>query len=281
MGKPKFFEPPAPMLQVRHSSLIFYKQFATAGRRNISGFLKPTYTGTTTTGVKKRIRKAIDLLCQYSPPRKTINPVTLKIFTHSLSFITLTIQLNDTKPDAAWTNKNLLAPFMRIMRNKKTLITYVWKAEFQKNGMIHYHITTPSVIHYQFIKDTWNNILKKHSLLDKYYREHPGQEPNSTDIHSVYKKKDIAWYLSKEISKTVQDMTTTGKIWDCSENLKNRKFFSMIEPSALDSKLDQKNMTHLEQCSIYKKETPWKLLPAKDQDTYNNWRMQIIEKGMY
>lgn len=205
----------------------------------------------------------------------------MKKIKHSLSFITLTIPGKERKVEAEEGNKNLLAPFVRIMRQKRNMITYIWKAEFQKNDQLHYHITTPSVIHYQYIKDTWNNLLSSRGLLTEWIKEHPNGFPNSTDIHSVYKKKDISWYLSKEISKTQQDKATKGKIWDCSLNIKGRKFFSTIEPSSLAGILDPKNLIKTESCEIYKLSDPWKILQSDVKQQYNNWRLEIIDKGLY
>ncbi len=255
--------------------------FSRSGARNISGFLKPTYSGVTTSGAKKRIRKAVDLLLQFSPTRRAKNPVTGKYFKHRLSFITLTISSKEKLIKASFGNKNLIAPFIRTMRRKHNMVTYIWKVEFQKNGQIHYHITTPSVIHYQYIKDTWNNLLSKHQLLKNYMKEHPGQFPNSTDIHSVYSKKDMQWYLSKEISKSVQDMSAEGKVWDCSLNLKSTKFFSCIEPSSMNELIDVSKIIYTDHCGIYNKGDPWKKLPLHLQQQYNNWRSSIIDKGLY
>jgi hypothetical protein len=118
-------------------------------------------------------------------------------------------------------------------------------------------------------------------FLSNYLLLHPGQFPNSTDIHSVYKKKDISWYLSKEISKNMQDKKTTGKIWDCSLNIKGKKFFSIIEPSNLTALIDSSKIKFNDQCGIYNKGDPHKIMPRNVRDKYHEWRQSIIKEGLY
>lgn len=278
----KFYEPPENFIQLRKGCVVFYSQYHSGGNKIGKGLnLNKTYIGQSTDGAQKRIRRTVDLLCQLSPPRKARNPVSGKTVKHSLSFITLTISGKERLVDAKFAHEYLLAPFIRTMRRKHNMITYIWKVEFQKSGQLHYHITTPSIIHYQYIKDTWNNLLSKHGLLKQYLLEHPGQFPNSTDIRSVYKKKDISWYLSKEISKTVQDKSANGKVWDCSLNIKGRRFFTALEPSNLTGIIDSKKIKFSDYCGIYKLSNPWEVMPAKIRNDYYDWRASIVKQGLF
>ena len=107
------------------------------------------------------------------------------------------------------------------MRTKYHLTSYIWKAERQQNESIHYHITTNVFIPYYHIRDEWNNLLNKHGYLTEYKANYNNESPNSTDVHKVYKIKDIAAYLSKYISKNEPDkLPIEGKVWDCSLDLK-------------------------------------------------------------
>lgn len=129
---------------------------------------------------------------------RIFNNVTNKYVYHQLSFITLTVSSNENQTlDYCYTN--LLKPFLRIMRNKHNLTTYIWKAEVQQRGQIHYHITTPLFIHYQIIKDVWNNIQRKLGLLDEFEKINGHSNPNSTDIHEVKHIKDLASIPCKRI----------------------------------------------------------------------------------
>jgi hypothetical protein len=215
------------------------------------------YSGLFTQGARKRIGRAIDLLVQIAVPKYGVNEVTKKRQKHMLSFITLTIPPIELLTAERGYNK-LLSHFLQWLRRTKKVNTYVWKAEFQKNKQLHYHITTPSWIHYQEIKDKWNNLLRASGLLDDYYKNKGHYGANSTDVHEVKNINNLAGYLKKEFCKEVQNMQSTGKLWDCSLNLKDNKYFTMELTSVLLKKLDQDielgkiQRIELDQCNIYK-----------------------------
>lgn len=192
-------------IQVRHQSILFYNLPANPKYHTRHKLLSPTYSGTTTDHAKKRIRKAIDMMLQLYPRRIIWNPVIEKNVSHQLSFITLTISSKERHLEANEGHKLCLAPWLLRMKRKASMRTYIWKAEFQKNGQLHYHITTPSFIEYSLIRDEWNNILRKEGLLS-HWNPYTDKSPNSTDVHSVYKVKNIQAYLTKYISKGNKDV---------------------------------------------------------------------------
>ena len=110
--------------------------------------------------------------------------------------------------------------------------SYVWKAELQERGQIHYHITADCYVDLKELRQAWNNLQEKAGLLDDFYLKYGHRNPNSTDIHSVKKVKNIEAYLVKYISKTEEDKgSTVGKIWDCSTNLKKAQYFTTLYSS--------------------------------------------------
>lgn len=246
-----------------------------------------TYTGMITESTVKRIRVAVDLLLQISKARKVTNPFNKKVITHRLSFITLTIPDTTTNYTPKEGHKKLLKPFLRYMREKDLMNTYVWKAEFQERGQLHYHITTPSVIDLRLIRKYWNGLLIKNKMLNDYYDKYGHYDPNSTDIHQVHKLQDIQAYLIKYLTKGSQNQTaTTGKIWDCSENLKGKKHIS-FEMNKHNMKQVLKHadtgnlqVKELEHCAIFESKTikPTQLLDKDQQAKYNDYLISIRDK---
>lgn len=219
-------------IQLRHNYLLHYTQsfnLDSTGRPNQfniqeSNKEKSTYSGNITPHAKRRIQQAIHKLLIYNPPRKIINPITKREESFTVNFITLTIPAIKDLVSADRGYKLLLAPFLRVMRAKYGLQDYIWKAELQERGQLHYHLTTNTWIHHTAIKDEWNYLIRKHSLMDEYIKRYKRDCPNSTDVHKVYKIKDLASYLSKYISKDSQNTEAlNGKIWDCSLSLKKSK----------------------------------------------------------
>lgn len=264
-----------PYIQVRHNSLILYSLPVDNYSHRRSAFTQPTYQGKVTSGSAKRIRKACDLLIQLSPLVWIKNPITGRQVSHTLSFITLTIPEQDQKYEANEGHKYLLEPFIRRMREKHGMTTYIWKAEFQQNGMLHYHITTRAWILHSDIKETWNNLLHKNHLLDYHYQKYGNHTPPSTQIKKVYKNKKLESYLQKEISKVQNDKTTDGKIWDCSLNLKQARSFTTIMESSFNGSVPGVETIHTPHCTILKKMNPTELLTRKQQAEYKQHLKEI------
>ena len=266
-----------PYIQIRHSSLLFYSLPTKQLPRNHHTLDYKTYSGKTTQGSVKRIKKAVDMLLQLSPPRWIHNTVSGRMEYHTLSFITLTIPGHEKHLEASEGHKLLLAPWLLRMKRKVNMDTYIWKAEFQKNGQLHYHITTPSWIPYYTIRDEWNNIMSKAKMLENWFQVNPNKMPNSTDVHKVYKVENIQGYLSKYLAKNDQDKETKGKIWDCSMNLKKAKFFSFPEPSDIDKFIDLKSLKNTDHCSFLFLKNPASVLPVNIQQEYKNFISKIAE----
>lgn len=224
-------------LQFRSKSIVCYQQpHAISGQfspsakfvLNIEKLKKSAkYTGEITAGAKKRLTKAISLLVQSSAEKWVYNPITKKTVPHKISFITLTLPNVAAAKDAKFTHKNLLQPMLRILRNKYKMTSYVWKAELQKNESIHYHITTELFMPWDQLRQHWNALLNLHGLLDAFRGQYGHDSPNSVDIHSVSKVNDLEAYLVKYISKEYQNSKSLGsKVWDCSKNLKESKYYT-------------------------------------------------------
>jgi hypothetical protein len=91
----------------------------------------------------------------------------------------------------------ILKPFLRWWRDRNPALLYVWKAEVQDNGNIHFHVTSNSFIHHEVLRRHWN---KKCELL-KYTSRSRSTNPNSTDVHAVKNVRNLASYLCAYITK--------------------------------------------------------------------------------
>ena len=184
------------------------------------------------------------------------------------------------------------------MQRKHGMRTYIWKAEYQSNGQLHYHILTPSWIHYEKIRNDWNNTLEQHGFLSQWRKNYGQKVPNSTDIHAVYKLKNIEAYLMKYLSKkekfiapdgaieSFYDENDTkkndaplekkGKVWDCSMNLKKCKMFSVQLPNCLEYLYEVPERVSLDNCIIIKCQNPSFVLPPGLLLQYKKWINSIV-----
>lgn len=236
-------------VQVRHNQLLTYD-------RPDDGFHCPSwrkpptrrgYSGEVTASTKKRIETAVDIFLQMAPKRTIYNPVTQRNQQFQLSFITLTISAHDPI-EASEGNKALkvwLQHFKRPWHKRKMseqMSTYLWKAELQERKQLHYHIVTNAWLHFVEIRRVWNDLQKARGWTQDYCKLKGHHDPNSTDVHSIYKIRDVRRYLSKYIGKQqfIESpanpeagfpalkipVALDAKVWGCSEDLKGKKRFS-------------------------------------------------------
>lgn len=192
-----------PVIQVRSNGLLKYDVWTgstTHERYDFSQCERSPYDGGFSSHARKRLLSAIDILIQRNPTRKIWNPISETEHDFNINFTTLTISSN-TLIGARRGYDELLSKWLRYMRDKYDLREYVWKAELQERGQLHYHVCGNQFIPWQVVRWKWNSLQKKAGLLNDYARQNGNFNPNSVDIHSVEKQEDILGYVSKEISK--------------------------------------------------------------------------------
>jgi hypothetical protein len=203
---------------------------------------------------RRKISKALDYLLLLANNKQATGQLTGRKFTFKICFITLTLPSAQVHPDNEIKGK-CLNQFIIELTKYYHVRNYLWRAEKQKNGAIHFHIITDKFIPWSEIRDRWNRIVNKLGYVDRYRNEmkefhqngfkvradllkkwdHKKQvkawetgkkndwnNPNSTDIHSVRKILDIKKYVSKYMTKNVDADKETGEIVDENEIVDGR-----------------------------------------------------------
>lgn len=250
---------------------------------------KITYQGEVTPHARRRLNKAIQLLLDITEPRWIINPVTNKRQKFHLAFWTLTLSAPQYFKSDSDIKKELLEPFLRKMR-KKGLRNYIWKAELQQNGNIHFHLLTDFFLPYTVIRDTWNNCQSRLGYIDDFERRFGHRDPNSTDVRSVKSGSAIASYLSKYMLKPteknkqqklspVEAEKRKGKVWDCSQNLKIKNqhydflsdnLYSILRQLEASKQIKVRHEEFFKLFFIDKSQRQ-KLIPAENLQLYNDF----------
>jgi hypothetical protein len=181
----------------------------------------------------RKLFKSITYLLTISDRKKVFSKVQQKYISFRIVFVTLTLPGVQRHSDKVITNKcfNQLLIELSKYHNCKA---YVWRAEKQENGNIHYHLLINQFVEYQELRKRWNRICNKLGYVDEYQARMKeffkdgfrlsknkndkrtveqqrkayiiGQKsnwtsPNSTDIHDVRKIRDIKNYVGKYMSK--------------------------------------------------------------------------------
>lgn len=148
----------------------------------------------------KRVRLAIDWMIHLAKEKPLYSAEKKSNFTFKINFITLTLPSKQKHSDNEIKSK-LLNQFLTELRHKYKVVNYLWRAEAQANGNIHFHIVCDTFIPWRTLRTDWNRITEKLGYVSKFHENTGKSDPNSTDIHSVNQIKNLSGYLAKYCSK--------------------------------------------------------------------------------
>lgn len=121
-------------------------------------------------------------------------------FKFRLAFITLTMPGEQVHSDE-YIKKHMLQPFLYWLTRYYTA-NYVWKAETQLNGNIHFHITIDTFVHWRSIRAKWNSICAKHNYCKFYQEEGTNDKGNAaTQIKAIRNEDGIARIIGGYLTK--------------------------------------------------------------------------------
>ena len=294
MAKEQNFIPPIPIMQVRPGCILYYDQsfYSYAGQRNPylkhneRKIINEKYTGKMNAKSKSRLRFAINLLVEQARWKEFENPSTGRLVGFKVNFITLTLSGKQRHVTDRIIKTQMLAPWIKNMRNVHDLRSYVWRAERQKNGNLHFHFSTDTFIPYDAIRDSWNFQQSKFHFIDEFRGRNNSEFPNSTDVHGVFSIKNLASYMVKYMCKDEKGLESIeGKVWDCSQNLKTKErviFEMSIDDFRLFEKLGStfKDRVYFgDQCSIIplSRSEMSKYLPREHLQKYDKWISDVYQ----
>lgn len=137
-----------------------------------------------------------------------------------ITFATLTLSSKQQHSDNE-IKRQLLNEFIITVQRKFGVQEYLWRAESQANGNIHFHLFLDKYIHWFFLRNTWNRIQEKLGYIEEFRKIHSHNNPNSTDIERIRTLKGATTYITKYIAKESENRTIEGRLWGCSDNLRN------------------------------------------------------------
>jgi hypothetical protein len=150
-----------------------------------------------------RLAKCLTWLWLFSKRQYGYGKDINKKFMFKVNFFTTTLSDAQMHSDD-WIKIHMLSPLLKWME-RQGCKHYIWKAETQENGNIHFHITTNHFIHYRKFRDKWNSIQYKHGYLKRREESGSDLDPNSTDVHAVKKEGQFVKYMTAYMRKDIQE----------------------------------------------------------------------------
>jgi hypothetical protein len=185
-----------------------------------------------------------------------------------INMLTLTLSSKQVHSDKVIKSR-LLNHFLVILHRTFEVKNFIWRAETQANGNVHFHIITDVFIPYKLAQWHWNKIQNKLGYIDKFKNVYGNKTPNSIDIHSIKKVKHLGKYLSKYVSKNSQGVVVpavhtafnppvgfgctiyfnpmkkgirffrpvSGRLWGCSATLSKLKKCTFVLPDDIEREI--------------------------------------------
>jgi len=232
----------------------------------------------------RKITKAVDYMVYLVPRRKYFTTADGRAGNYFLSFITLTLSSNQIHTDYE-IKQHCLEPFLNEMRKRWKISNYIWRAEKQANGNLHFHILSDRFIWWADLRDSWNYYQEKLGYVSRYRDSqkawHSGgfrmretlnskwsranqikayksgllndwNSPNSTDVHSLKTITSVRSYICKYITKSEDRQDIAGRLWGCSYELTNLQGSREFTDGYISQNLDRLQMPGI--CKVYKGE---------------------------
>lgn len=221
---------------IHGSACIKKKEIMLKNRSTVyNGFMSPS--------TKRKVRTILTTwfnAISFHNEQKKISLVEKK---KRLVFITVTLS-DVQKHDDKWIKRNMLDRYLVKLKRKYGVTYFLWKAEKQKNGRIHFHIIVDSYISKEDVQMEWNSIQQEVGYLDRFFFEKKRYNAPSTDIRSVNDMDNAVEYVMKYMAKPPEDMEDAtlqvqGRIWGCSKELKALKPYSSGEVTEIGVELNE------------------------------------------
>jgi hypothetical protein len=197
-----------------------------------------TANGLVSKTAKKKIESTIDYLLLMSPVKTGKTHKTHKNFSFRSTFITIDLPSAQIHTDQEIKSKCWNSFIIELTRYHNVK-NYIWRAEKQKNGNIHFHLLIDKFIDFQMLRKRWNRITNKLGYVDRYQANQENwhkegfkvrtkllatwpvakqlkayeegkksgwRSPNSTDIHSIRKVGKLKAYISKYVTKNPEGL---------------------------------------------------------------------------
>jgi len=142
-----------------------------------------------------------------------------------LNFLTLTLPAQQIHPDQT-IKRVCFDSFIKKLQKNYGLINYVWKSELQANFNIHFHLIIDCYADKKKVRNDWESSIELLGYMTRFKNKHHNKTTRTTQIEAIRDNKMMALYISKYMSKDNATIFPCGRIWGCSDKLRELKNFN-------------------------------------------------------
>lgn len=195
-----------------------------------------TYRGEMTSKSARRLRKKIEIWYEGIQLHNNRAREGEIVNTRKMVFLTLTLSTSQFHSDQEIKLK-ILKPFFRILRDSYSVRNYVWKAESQENGNIHFHCIIDRFLDKFKVQQIWNKCQNALGYIDEFEKKYHHRNPPSTQIQAVSDMCGLLQYFEKYIAKTESYRKIKGAVWKGSQSVMSLQFFEFVGDSEVEQSL--------------------------------------------
>jgi len=279
-----------PVVTVHPTKIIVHQEQVLGNRKakqletHKTNFQDNSHKGKISKKARKKISTALDYMMYLAKPKVIPEGYRGQGLKFKICFVTLDLPSRQVHTDGQIISL-VMEPMLNYFRKHYHVTNYIWRAEKQKNGNLHFHVILDKFIDKYELRRAWNKYLqnlgyvtayKKNQLdwhnngftvrkkLLKHWPEQAQREaylqgmkedwnnPNTTDIHSTKRIKNLKKYLCKYLTKSRNEkileeeinnsstndlLTISGRLWACSESLSNIKGAKTDYTTEIDQEL--------------------------------------------
>ncbi len=184
---------------------------------NKLGEKKLQYSGEWSKDALRKLNQCWNWLDAISVRKKSWSKKHGKYFYWRLNEIGLTLSDCQQHSDAE-IQKELLSPFIELMKKCYGMRSYIWKTEPQSNGNWHAHLVTDVYIEKEIILNVWNALQCKLGYLDNASVKNQNKGKASTHIKSIKNEREMKNYFVKEIVGAKRYCKKVHHVWSEKEH---------------------------------------------------------------
>jgi hypothetical protein len=230
------FVKPRPFSFVTYYQNLDARRRKTHNQNSHFNLTKAYSSGNLSEGAKKRLKKCINSQVLRDISYLKSNRKRYPHRTTFLTLITLTLSSKQIHCDK-FIKANLLNTFLVNCRRMFPNLSYVWKAEVQKNGNLHFHILSNIRLQSWEVQLLWNRIQDYYGYLADFKLKYNRTNPPSTDINYLRKIKNVQAYLTEYMAKNEDIRPICGKNWGASTDLLNVSYNSEFLTGQIEEEL--------------------------------------------
>lgn len=144
-----------------------------------------------------------------------------------VTFLTTTLPTKQVHTDLE-IKSVCLDNFMNKLRYHLGKFSYVWKAEAQANGNIHFHFIIDSNIDKKISDKLWHDSIDLLGYVTSFEKKHGHRNPPTNRIERAKSLRKVIGYATKYIAKIDSHRQITGQNWYSSKDLQTDAMVNVL-----------------------------------------------------